>query len=81
MYSRAKKLCEEREMSMAELARRDIEYMLSVYNLPQEGERDWHPPKPRALGWKGLSDEQIKIEAQLTRTELDLMAQRQDALD
>ena len=31
LYARAKKLCESREISLAEMARRGIEYILSVY--------------------------------------------------
>ena len=60
VFARAKKLCESREISMAELARRGIEYILSVY-APEPGEaEEWLPPKPQHLGWKGLSDAEIK---------------------
>ena len=63
---------EAREISLAELARRGIEYILSVY-APEPGKnREWHPPKPRKLGWRDLSDAEIKREAQLTTTELAL---------
>jgi hypothetical protein len=68
-YARAKKLCEAREISLAELARRGIEYILSVYDPGLDANREWHPPTPRKLGWKGLSDEEIKLEAQLTTSE------------
>ena len=71
-YARAKKLCEAREISLAELARRGIEYILSVYSPEPDKNREWHPPKPRKLGWMGLSDEEIKHEAQLTNTEIRL---------
>jgi hypothetical protein len=71
-YARAKKLCEAREIPLAELARRGIEYILSVYASEPDANRDWHPPKPRNLGWKGLSHAQIKAEAQLTNTEARL---------
>ena len=69
-FARAKKLCEAREISLAELARRGIEYILSVYSPEQDANRDWQPPKPRHLGWKGLSDAELKVEAQLTTPEL-----------
>lgn len=69
-FARAKKLCEAREISLAELARRGIEYILNVYSPESDAHRDWQPPKPRHLGWTGLSDEQIKAEAQMTRVEL-----------
>jgi len=68
-YVRAKKLCEAREISLAELARRGIEYILSVYSMESDANRDWQPPKPRRLGWKGLSDAELKVEAQLTTAE------------
>jgi hypothetical protein len=71
-FARAKKLCEAREMSMAELARRGIEYILSVYASEADAKREWQLPKPRNLGWKGLSHAEIKAEAQLTNTELRL---------
>lgn len=50
-YARAKKLCEAREISLAELARRGIEYILSVYAPEPDANRDWQPLKPRKLGW------------------------------
>jgi hypothetical protein len=71
-FARAKRLCEAREISMAELARRGIEYILSVYSSETDAKREWQLPKPRKLGWKGLSDAELKIEAQLTNTELAL---------
>ncbi len=71
-FARAKKLCEAREISLAELARRGIEYILSVYSTEQQASQEWHPPTPRNLGWKGLSHAEIKAEAQLTNTEIRL---------
>ncbi len=75
-YIRAKKLCEAREIPLAELARRGIEYILSVYATEEDAKRDWQPPKPRKLGWQGLDDEQLKREAQKTSTELALTRKR-----
>ncbi len=69
-YARAKKLCGAREISLAELARRGVEYMLSVYAAEPYANREWQPPKPRKLGWKGLSHAGVKTEAQLTNTEI-----------
>jgi hypothetical protein len=71
-FARAKKLCEAREISLAELARRGIEYILIVYDPEPEANRDWQPPAPRNLGWKGLSHAEIKAEAQLTGSEIRL---------
>lgn len=69
VYDRARKVCKSREISLAELARRGLEYILSVY-APQPGTSgEWQPPKPRRLGWKGLSDAELKKQAQLTATE------------
>lgn len=76
VYKRARKVCESREISFAELARRGLEYILSVYSH-QPGERGaWQPPTPRHLGWKGLSDAEIKGQAQLTATETALTRRR-----
>ena len=69
IYERARKVCKNREISLAELARRGLEYILSVY-APEPGTTsEWQPPKPRRLGWKGLTDTQIKEQAQLTNIE------------
>lgn len=70
VYARAKKLCEAREISLAELARRGIEYILSVYAREPGGADEWRPPKPRNLGWKGLSHAEVKEQSQLTPSEL-----------
>jgi len=75
-YARAKKLSEAREIPLAELARRGIEYILSVYASEPDPKREWQPPKPRRLGWKGLTDEELKLEAQLTTTELAITRRR-----
>jgi len=64
--ARARKVCEAREISLAELARRGIEYILSVYAPEPDAKREWQPPKPRKLGWKGLSEADLKLEAQMT---------------
>jgi len=70
VYTRAKKLADAREISLAELARRGIEYILSVY--APEPAAGWQPPKPRRLGWKGLTDAQLKQQAQASSTEAAL---------
>ncbi len=75
-FARAKMLCEAREISLAELARRGIEYILSVYAPESDANRQWQPPTPRRLGWKGLSDGEIKEQAQLTTAELSLARPR-----
>lgn len=70
VFARARKLCEAREMSLAELARRGIEYLLGVYAPPSGASEDWAPPTPRRLGWKGLDDAAIKAQAQATSTQV-----------
>ena len=64
LFARARKLCESREISLAELARRGIEYILSVYPQEPVDRQEWTLPKPRPLGWQGLSDPEIKEQAQ-----------------
>jgi hypothetical protein len=76
VYDRARKVCKSREISLAELARRGLEYILSVYATQPSLVGDWQPPKPRRLGWKGLSDAEIKEQAQLTATEVALVPRR-----
>jgi len=75
-FVRAKKVCESREISLAELARRGIEYILSVYALDPNTKEEWRPPKPRRLGWNGLSDAELKVEAQKTNAESSLARPR-----
>jgi hypothetical protein len=70
LFARAKKLCAAREISLAELARRGIEYTLSVY--APEPSPDWQLPTPRNLGWCGLTDDELKAQAQMTSTEASL---------
>jgi hypothetical protein len=69
VYERARKVCKSREISLAELARRGLEYILSVYATQPGASGEWRPPKPRRLGWKGLNDVELKETAQLTATE------------
>jgi hypothetical protein len=69
VYERAREVCQSREISMAELARRGFEYILSVYALEPGTRSNWQPPQPRRLGWKGLSDADIKWQAQLPAAE------------
>lgn len=76
VYDRARKVCESREISMAELARRGFEYMLSVYAPAPETGGEWQPPKPRNLGWKGLNHAEIKAQAQLTATKAAVTRRR-----
>ena len=66
VYEQAKRLAETREISMAELLRRGLELIISQYPEPDKVGANWSLPKPRSMGWRGLSDEQIKEQAQKT---------------
>jgi len=68
LYREAKRLCEEREISIAELARRGIEHTLMVLNRGRKGGA-WLPPQPQSLGWSGLTEEEMKRIAQEGSTE------------
>ena len=70
LFARAKKLCAAREISLAELARRGIEYTLNVYS--QDADPDWQLPKPRRLGWRALTEDELKAQAQMTSSEASL---------
>ena len=76
VYDRARKVCKSREISLAELARRGLEYNLSVYAQEPGTGGEWQPPKPRPLGWKGLTDAQIKEQGQITTTEVTATRRR-----
>lgn len=73
LFSQAKAVCQAREISMAELARRGIEYMLNVYPQAPDKKEVWVQPKPRSLGWMGLSDAAIKEQAQLTNSQISVL--------
>ena len=73
IYEKAKKIAAEREISLAELARRGLEYMLRVYTSAPPAP-DWQPPQPKRLGWKGLDEAQLKQAAQATSAEIAMDA-------
>jgi hypothetical protein len=76
VYRRARKVCKSREISLAEPARRGLEYILSVY-APEPGAADeWQPPRPRSLGWTGLNDAEIKEQAQRSAMEAGFARRR-----
>ena len=70
VFSKAKKFCEAREISLSELTRRGIEYMVEVDSTMSRTSADWQLPKPRNLGWRPLDHAQIKEQAQLSHSEL-----------
>ena len=76
IFAKAKKFCEAREISLSELTRRGIEYMVEVDSLKSGKPADWQLPQPRNLGWKGLDHARIKELAQLTHSELTHSAKK-----
>ena len=79
VYLRARRLCDAREISFAELARRGIEYMLDVYPPADGGERAWSPPTPQACGFRGLSDREIKELAQESTVDAEIKELAQES--
>ena len=59
-----------RQNGASGIARRSIEYTLSVY--APEADPDWQLPTPRSLGWSGLTENELKAQAQMTSTEASL---------
>ena len=62
VFAKAKKLCEASEITF-------VDPMLCVSSLEPIKENKWQLPKPRNLGWKGLSHAEIKEQAQFTAAE------------
>lgn len=71
LYHEAKRISKEYEMSFAEVVRRGLERVVPVYP-PKKRDMKWSPPKPRKLGWKGLSLEELKDAAQMPAFEEQL---------
>lgn len=69
LYHEAKRIASEREMSFAEVVRRGIECILTVYPPNPCSVGKWSLPQPRRLGWKGLTPEQLRDLATETTTE------------
>ncbi len=76
VYARARQVCKSREISLAELARRGLEYIYSIYASGSVSPAEWQAPKPRRLGWKGLTDAEIKEQAQFTAPEVSFAGRR-----
>lgn len=52
LYEEAKRVAREREMSLAEVVRRGVEYIAGVYPPVGEGAAKWKMPKPQNRGLK-----------------------------
>ena len=72
LYRDTKAIAKKYEMSFAEVVRRGLEQMRLRYPLGKKNSRVWEPPKPRSLGWKGLSADELKDAAQMTSFEEEL---------
>lgn len=67
VYAHALQVCELQQISFAELVRRGVEQLLSAYAAQPTNQETWQLPKPRHLGWKGLSDAELKEQAQAAK--------------
>ena len=72
LYRDTKAIAKKYEMSFAEVVRRGLEHMRLHYPLGKKSNKRWEPPKPRSLGWKGLSADELKDAAQMTSFEEDV---------
>ena len=50
LYREAKRVAREREISLAEVMRRGVEYIVRVYPPVPPEQTAWSPPDPRPLG-------------------------------
>ena len=50
LYEQAKRVAREREISLAEVMRRGLEYIVRVYPPAGTANGKWIPPRPRPLG-------------------------------
>jgi len=64
LYREAKRVASEREISLAEVMRRGLEYIVKVYPPIRPQQWEWTPPPPRSLGcfqapvddWRSLAN-------------------------
>ena len=63
LYTAAKRVAADYEMSFAEVVRRGLERVTQEYASKPKS-RNWAPPKPEALGCYPLSNEELKALAQ-----------------
>ncbi|HEY8471996.1 MAG TPA: hypothetical protein VIL37_05105 [Natronosporangium sp.] len=65
LYRDAKRIAEEQELTLAEVVRRGLEYMVRIYPPRETAGTEWRPPQPRRLGaflapedqWRTLANE------------------------
>ena len=76
LYEEAKRLAQQREISFAEVVRRGLEHILSVYPAHPLPFGEWSLPKPRQLGWRGLTADQLRDLANEGTTEFHLKSRK-----
>jgi len=70
LYREAKRVASEREISLAEVMRRGLEYIVRAYPPLQKDPGGWSPPAPRKLGgfrapvsqWRELANDPFQGE-------------------
>ena len=50
LYSKAKQIAQQQEISLAELVRRGLEHMIRLYPPNEKSSLEWSLPRARALG-------------------------------
>ena len=68
LYREAKRVARERELSLAEVVRRGVEYITHVYPRLAAEAQPWTPPHPHHLGefkaspedWRLLANEDLE---------------------
>jgi hypothetical protein len=64
LFREIKSFAKAREWSLAETFRRGAELLLEVYDAdPVSPATPWTPPVSAAVGWQGLSPEQLRAAA------------------
>jgi hypothetical protein len=76
LYQEAKRIASEYEMSFAEVVRRGLEKMAPAYPPRKKTTKRWKVPTPRPLGFRGLSDAQLKDAARESAFEEELIRRR-----
>ena len=63
LYRELKRLAEAKEWSLAETVRRAAEQFLARHPDPAPAGSEWQPPVSNAVGWRGLTHEEIHAAA------------------
>jgi hypothetical protein len=63
IYTRASSVAAAKEISLAELTRRGLELILDQYPAPNAAAADWTLPLVEGAGFRGLSDDELRVQA------------------